>query len=612
MNRSIIALLSSSLLLVAMSCEKESGSPELSQLPEPKVLVSDVTGTSFAVSWDVVTDAGSYTYIFNGSDTVTTRDRSVSFEDLVPSVEYSFAVRADAGINGNYEDSKFVTVNVVTDDESVLEAPEPVLVAAYKSRTIIDWKPVAGASAYEYSVAGMSGKVETCSVELSGFEGSKDYVFKVKAVSGEKYVNDSPEAELKFTTRPDSEDIPQIIMSFLESGSDYVNFNVYAVPDFRYVYFGVPASYFTDHSDTEIRDTYLKYLTDAIAEAGLSMESAMSQYSKTGSANYTEYPLYPELSYYIVAFGVSLDGKATTSLYKIAAKTKAHDTMTEPSLEGADWFSQTMFHSVYGQYNATNSIWTNWAGNEIAKMNYVLTSTYSFNAYFDGSFDLFKRYVALRGSSVSEAEYMEKVNSEAGLTTRFAPLSAANSYTLGTMAVNESGDTTFVVNTLSTMSSTSYYDWASVSLGTTSSYPASTALAANIAIAFDAAESLNIQVSGVRYLFCRSSELAGVAVSDASKIVKEKGTDFSQTQVKVLNMTGKVSLSFGTGGTALEPGTKYTLLAVLTSASGDDVLRYATASTAEGTGTRSAVGTPRKGRVEIVAPVILDTYEINR
>lgn len=612
MNRSIIALLSSSLLLVAMSCEKESGSPELSQLPEPKVLVSDVTGTSFAVSWDVVTDAGSYTYIFNGSDTVTTRDRSVSFEDLVPSMEYSFAVRADAGINGNYEDSKFVTVNVVTDDESVLEAPEPVLVAAYKSRTIIDWKPVAGASAYEYSVAGMSGKVETCSVELSGFEGSKDYVFKVKAVSGEKYVNDSPEAELKFTTRPDSEDIPQIIMSFLESGSDYVNFNVYAVPDFRYVYFGVPASYFTDHSDTEIRDTYLKYLTDAIAEAGLSMESAMSQYSKTGSANYTEYPLYPELSYYIVAFGVSLEGKATTSLYKIAAKTKAHDTMTEPSLEGADWFSQTMFHSVYGQYNATNSIWTNWAGNEIAKMNYVLTSTYSFNAYFDGSFDLFKRYVALRGSSVSEAEYMEKVNSEAGLTTRFAPLSAANSYTLGTMAVNEAGDTTFVVNTLSTMSSTSYYDWASVSLGTTSSYPASTALAANIAIAFDAAESLNIQVSGVRYLFCRSSELSGVAVSDASKIVKEKGTDFSQTQVKVLNMTGKVSLSFGTGGTALEPGTKYTLLAVLTSASGDEVLRYATASTAEGTGTRSAVGTPRKGRVEIVAPVILDTYEINR
>ena len=61
-----------------------------------------------------------------------------------------------------------------------------VLVAAYKSRTIINWKPVAGASAYEYSVAGMTGKVEACSVELSGFDGSTDYVFRLKApVRGE-------------------------------------------------------------------------------------------------------------------------------------------------------------------------------------------------------------------------------------------------------------------------------------------------------------------------------------------------------------------------------------------------------------------------------------------
>ena len=612
MIRSIINKLPFALLLLAVACEKENEGPATSRLPEPKVLVSDVTGTSFSVSWDVVTDAGSYTYIFNDKDTVTTRDRSVSFADLTPSEEYSFAVRADAGINGGYVESGFVTVHVITDAESTLEAPEPTLVAAYKSRTIINWNPVAGATAYEYSVAGMTGKVETCSVELSGFAGSTDYVFRLKAVSGEKYVNDSPEAELRFTTRPDSEDIPQIIMSLLECGSDYANFNVYAVPDFRYVYFGVPATYFADHSDTEIRDTYMKYLTDAIAESGMTVEGAMSQYSKTGSSNYTEYPLYPELSYYIVAFGVSLDGKATTPLYKLAAKTKAHDMMTEPSMEGADWFRQTMFHSVFGQYNATNSIWTNWSGKEIGKMNYVLTSTYSFNSYFGGSFDLFKRYVALRGSAVTEDEYLEKVNDGSGLTTRFAPLSAANSYTLGTMAVNEAGDTTFVVNTLSTMATTTYYDWASVTLGTSPSYPASTALAASVSIAFSAEETLNIQVSGVRYLFCRSSELTGVAVADALEIVKEKGTDLSQTQVKVLNMTGKISMSFGTDGAVLEPGTKYTLLVGLTSASGDEILRYSTASTEEGVATKSSAYGEPVGRIEVIAPVILDTYEISR
>ncbi len=613
MNRFIITKLSLALLLVAMSCEKEeSETPAQGTLPEPKVLVGDVTSTSFSVSWDVVTDAGSYTYIFNEKDTVTTKDRMVSYSDLTPSTEYSFAVKTDAGINGSYADSRYVTVHVITEGESVLEAPEPVLVAAYKSRTIINWKPVSGASAYEYSVAGMTGKVETCSVELSGFSGSTDYVFRLKALSDEQYVNDSPEAELKFTTRPESEDIPQIIMSLLECGSDYANFNVYAVPDFRYVYFGVPACYFKDHSDTEIRDTYLKYILDAIEDSNMTVEGGMSSYSNTGSSNYTEYPLYPELSYYIVAFGVSLDGKATTPLYKITAKTKAHDTMTEPSLDGADWFSQAMFHSVFGQYNSTNCIWTNWTGNGVAKMNYVLTSTYSFNSYFDGSFDLFRRYTALKGSEVTQKEYIEKINGEGGMTTRFAPLSAATSYTLGTLAVNEAGDTTFVVNTLSTMTSDAYYNWASVTLGTSASYPASSALAATVTIAFDPTESLNIQVSGGRYLLCRKSELAGVDEAAALKIVKEKGIDFKPTQIKVLNMTGNISMSFGVDDSPLEPGTEYTLLVSLVSASGDEVLRHSTASTAEGTKTRSAVYGEPKGRIEINAPVILDTYEISR
>lgn len=601
------------LLMVAISCEKEAVQTSLPRLREPKVLVSDVTNSSFNVSWDVVTDAGSYTYIFNGKDTVTTRDRSVSFTGLTPSVEYSFAVRTDAGNNGDYADSRFVTVHVVTDGESVLDAPEPVVVAAYKSRTIISWKPVSGASYYEYSVSGMTGRVETCSVELGGFAGSTEYVFHLKAVSRDSYVNDSPEAEIKFTTRPDTEDIPQLIMSLLECGPDYVNFNVYAVPDFRYVYFGVPASYFVGHSETEIRDTYMKYITDAIEDYGLTMEGGMAQYSVTGSSNYTEYPLYPELSYYIVAFGVSLDGKATTPLYKIAAKTCADDVMTEPSLGGADWFRQTMFHSVFGQYNASNCLWTNWSGENIVKMKYILTSTYSFNVYFDGSAELFEKYVSLRGSIVSEAQNLEKINGEDGLTTRFAPLPAANSYTLGTLAFNEAGDSTFVMNTLATKATANYYDWAFVSLGTSSAHPASTSLAANLSIAFSASDDLNIQLSGVRYLLVKSSELDGVSLKDASSLVATDGTDLSSTQVKVLNMTGKLSMSFGTDGTLLEPDCKYTLFVGFTSVSGDEVLRFASASTAAGAPATKSHGTGQpKGRIELNAPAILDTYEISR
>lgn len=608
MGKTIYRFLWVALCIAAtLSCAKEEVL-EPQRLPEPKVMVSDLGNTSFKVSWDAVTDAGSYTYTFNGGEEITTKDRSVSFAELQPNTEYVFAVRTDAGINGNHTASGYVTLHVVTDERGVLEKPEPELVAAYKSRTIFTWKAVRGADSYEYEVGDYTGVLTSCSVDLSGFEGSTEYVFRIRAVSHDEYTDSSPYAELTFTTRPDDDDIPQIIMDIRETGSDYTRFNIYAVPDFRYLYFAVPASYFVGHSDEEVQNTYLGYVLEAIEDAGYTIEAGISYYASFGSATYTEYPLYPEMSYYVVAFGIDAKGKITTPLYKMPAKTLANSTPSEPDVPGPDWFTQRLYHGTFGQYNPSNCLFLGWAGQDVASMKYILTSTSSFNNFFGGSVENFRAYVEENGEALDE-ENLARLNSE-GLATRIA-LDAATSYTLGGLAAKADGTAAFAVSTLATKATSTTYDWLFLNLGTAEGQPSESVLAGRVSIGFDPEESLNLQLGGGRYYFCKSSEIAGMLVSEIPGIIAGKGTDFTESQIEMINMTGSVDMSF----TSLEPGTSYSLLVSVTSVNGDEVTRYMSASTKAAVAAKAAgtgvSGTPEV-RFEVGSPKILDIYEFSR
>lgn len=594
----------------AAGCVKDAVEAASGPLPEPEVVVSDITCTSFKVSWKYVTDAGSYTYIFNGGEEIETRDNSLVFEELSPNQHYTLAVRANAGSNGSYTASKFVNLRVTTEDYSSLSAPEPTLVSAYMSKTIIQWNSVYGASEYEYSVGPFSGKTETCSVEIGGLDGSTEYVFEIKALSDDEYVTESPAAQLKFTTRPESEDIPQIIMAHVETGSDYCQFNVYAVADTRYLYFGVPASYFEKYTDTQIRDTYLKGFIAALEEAGYSISSGIQQYSVNGTASFTETPLYSEMSYYIVAFGLNTDGQATTPLYKFETKTLAYDVAPIPDVKGEPWFDQTLYHYVNGTYNASNSMWVHWIGQDVDEVIYLMTSTRSYKLYFNSSPELFRKYVKLNGANLDDKKDIESINSEKGFSTRFNLLKyPATSFTLGTIAINSANDTTFVVNSLPTNASDEYQNWLGVSLGTADSDPLS--LTGVFQFAYDdESGDMNLQITGVRYCFCKLSELSGISTDKAAEIVASRGTDLPQSNIDIMNITGKFSLSFGTEGAALEPDTDYILLATFTERSGDTATRFATATTGTASSevsTRAAYGAP-KARVEFNAPVLIDTY----
>ena len=593
---------------IPFGCVKEQAEPDVlsGPLPEPKVVVSDISCTSFKVSWDAVTDAGSYTYIFNGSEEKTTRDNSLVFDKLEPKQSYSFSVKANAGNNGDHTDSKFVNIRVVTEDYSELSAPEPVLVASYKSKTIIRWNSVYGASSYSYKVDKYSGKTSSKSIEIGGLEGAMEYVFELTAHSDDKYINDSPAAQLRFTTRPESEDIPQIIMAHVETGSDYSKFNVYALPDFLYIYFGIPASYFERYSDEEIRDRYLAAYLKVLEDNGVSVATGISQYAKNGTSSYIESPLYSETTYYIVAFGVNTDGQATTPLYKYKTKTLPEATAPIPPVEGADWFKQSLFHAILGQYNASNCLWLKWLGKDVTSVKEVLTSTTSYQLYFKSDPELFKAFVEEKGNLYDDEATLGHINSEKGFTTRFT-LNPSTSYTLGTLAENAAGEKTFVVNSLATKSSANYYDWVQVTLGVDASDN-------NVLVGvlkFDnepVVAPMAMKLKGLKYYFCESSELSGISTDKAAEVVAAKGVDCTEAELEIINMTGSLKLSFGKDGAPLKPETDYFLLATFTESAGDSVTRFATAKTGKAEeGTKAAFGKPR-ARVEFNTPEMIDIY----
>ncbi len=601
-------------LFAFASCDKDITEADKA-LPTPQVVVNDITTTSFTASWDVVSEAGSFSYIFNGGEEVTTESRSVTFTGLRPAEEYSLAVRSNAGYNAGWKDSDYVTLKIVTGSASTLKAPEPELVAAYMSRTIIKWNQVADATAYEYRVGDKSGKVTSTSVDLSGFEGSTEYVFSVKAVSDDPYTGDSEEGTLKFTTLPESEDIPQIIMSLNELGNDFIDVDIYTVADFRYLYFAIPASYFTDHSDEYVLNVYRNYVLDAIEEAGLVIESGIEKYASYGTSNYVIENVYPEMSYYVAAFGIDSRGNATTALTKMAVKTVANGGSDGPQVKGADWFTQELYYNEFGMYDAHNSLWMYWKGTGITAIKYILTSVTSYKSYFGESLDNVKDYIVNSGYDFDGD--LDAVNSEAGLTRRLG-LHSATSYVLAAVAFNSDDDSTFAVTSLPTKTSATFYDWVFLSLGTSDKYPAQTALAASVSISYDASESLNIGISDGKYLFMKSSELeeCGTAVSELPDLVEAEGTAFSEAQIAALNMVGSISMSFGTDGTALEAGTRYTLIVSLTSSCGDKVTRRYTAST-DAASTESVTGASAtkssgrpKARTELNAGRILEKYQL--
>ncbi len=278
---------------------REKEMPEASSLAAPEVRITSVKGDSFAASWSVVQDAGSYTYVFDEGVEVTTKDRSVEFSGLAPDTEYVLSVRADAGPNSGAASSEWTEVHVITGAEIVLPTPAVTVVSSFKSKTIIEWTKPAGAEIFEYTFDGVTAETSLNRVEFNHLAASKEYEFSVKARSSVSYFSDSESATVRFVTEPEGNDIPVFIFSTPKIDGNSATFGIYAMSNVKYRYCVAPASSYSSES----------VLT--------------SSYEGIGTTDVSVTKLEFDTVYTAAAVGIDVEGKAVTEIYTMNFKTGA-------------------------------------------------------------------------------------------------------------------------------------------------------------------------------------------------------------------------------------------------------------------------------------------------
>lgn len=85
-------LLFAAILIAAVSCSTQDDESVVS-LPAPELVVSDVTDSSFKVSWKAIEGAEAYQYEFDGKTDVVT-ETELAFSGLEAGATYTLKVKA--------------------------------------------------------------------------------------------------------------------------------------------------------------------------------------------------------------------------------------------------------------------------------------------------------------------------------------------------------------------------------------------------------------------------------------------------------------------------------------------------------------------------------------
>ncbi len=437
-------------------------------LPQPQVMVSDLTTTGFSLRWEAVEGAGSYVYTFNGGDETTLTDCRVAFGELERQKEYVVAVKAVPRFRDENSESAYSYIHVLTDDLEQLPQPKLTLGCAYASKTLISWTEVPETTLYEYTVDGKTYTTSERMVTLSNLAKDRAYTFSLRAMTSDatRFTNSEP-AELPFTTSAD--DIPAILIAPTLIISDAVEAAVYAASDETYFYDVMPAATFIKYTPEQIMEAYQQYALDFAQKQGISIQLAMASLLKSGTKTIQVTGLTPELSYVAFAFGMDLKGQITRGLSYTQFKTTSDGYSAGPNYGGSDWFRQNFYitNAYLGLtgYGWTNSVWTNWHGEDVTKVRYRTLRTSLFMQQFPDVND--KKAIAdflnddRYGYQLDES-LLQMISTTDGYTSITAA-SAGTSYTLITLAVSSSGEETLCVNSVTTKTSATAATWFTVS-----------------------------------------------------------------------------------------------------------------------------------------------------
>ena len=542
---------------------------------QPQVLVSEVTTGGFTLRWEAVENAGSYAYTFNDGEATETTDRQITFSDLERQKEYVVAIKALPKFADEYRESPYTYVHVVTDDLEQLPQPEITLGCAYASKTVISWTEVPETAAYEYTIDGQSYTTAERTVVLTGLEKSRDYTFTVRAMTGDatRFTN-SENSELAFTTS--AEDVPTLLIAPTRVISDAVEFQIYATSDQTYYYEVVAASTFAKYDPATVAETYRQAILDYAASQGTSVQLVLASMLRSGTQTLQLTGLVSEMSYVIFAFGMDLKGNLTSELCHTTFRTTADGYSDGPNYGGSDWFRQSFYitnaYAALTGYGWTNSVWTNWNGQDVTQIRYRTLPTDTFRQIFPDANDTeaIKAFLKDENYAYDAAEsVLTLVN--AGGSLSVTSVAAGTSYTLAALAFSSSGEETLCVNSVTTKSSTESLSWFLADATTNEAYGPTYNTVAGV--------MKGVDVTKVRICLFETAALEGVPTSQYADVVASRGSDLPAEYITYVNGNGFALIYTEQAG--VKPSTSYTFLATATNSVGDTTTKWGEVTTTE-------------------------------
>lgn len=296
---------------------------------EPEITVSDLTTTSFMLSWNEVEKSSGFIYTFGlkgeSVEETATTETEMSFSGLTPGATYVFRLRSvpSEEYEAEYDPSSWAEENITLPLPQPLAAPTVKVERASSIHTEISWQAVPDAAQYEYMLDPKTPVGEgwepaedektSLTTDLKavfeGLEKESVHTFIVRACSDDLLVRlNSPWTSVDFTAAYDF--VPTLRIDSATPAATKISLKASVDQVETYLAGILPkAAYLTEEGEIDVEALTGKIMEGFSAD-NLRRESISEDFDACYGTTYICY-----------VYGVGIDGIATSGLKYVEAKT---------------------------------------------------------------------------------------------------------------------------------------------------------------------------------------------------------------------------------------------------------------------------------------------------
>lgn len=544
-------------------------------LETPGVRIIDASTTSFKADWKKVPGALEYEYSFSAAgkdgeaEKSVTRDTVLVFSGLEPDCEYSLSLKALPRAESPRLPSRSVTVSIVTNRISKLEAPAPRKGSAFSSMCAFTWGDIAHAECYEWEIEGSPRKGTSIRnfVTVPGLVAGKQYTLRVRALPAEGQADylASDYGELPFT--PESDGSSEVFFDNFTAPFDAICFDVMANAGQYYWYDVIPLSRFQKYaSEQEYFDDVKAALdskADALIAGGMLVTDAYASLLKSGAARIIE-PAYSGMAYSVAYAVIDLYGNLVTPFSRKELTTAAEAPVTGPSYrEGGDWFdiSLDLGKGTAPEYNPNCYFSVTRTGRDVVSVKTAMYVTSTFTRVYGEELteESLNELRSLLNSKESSADDIIARINNGGATGGYSGLTPGESYTIACLARNNAGEEKLCIESITLRNTAGSLNWVTLKIYDSKNITSSSF---KVIIRIDD----GFEASSVRFYKGVYSEIsASYTPAQYPELIASGASSLAASATTKLNDNRYVVISSSTG---LTPATKYLVGIEVTSTEG--------------------------------------------